>query len=86
MPCLQKCFQAKINKKSNRGLATFDKINYFPISFIESLHLGSVAEKESKSEMKQSLSVLEKKVIKKLVRSVNIIQAIEEDGAQDQVD
>ena len=36
--------------------------------------------------MKQSLSVLEKKVIKKLVRSVNIIQAIEEDGAQDQVD
>jgi hypothetical protein len=59
--------QAKQNKKSNRGLATFDKINYFPISFIESLNPGSVADRESKSEIKQSYSVLEKKVIKKLV-------------------
>ena len=25
----------KVPKKSNRGLATFDKSNYFPISFLE---------------------------------------------------
>ena len=29
------CCRPKKSKKSNRGLATFDKKNYFPISFIE---------------------------------------------------
>ena len=36
--CLKpKCLQKnKQSKRSNRGLATFDKINYFPLNFVDS--------------------------------------------------
>jgi len=46
------CFK-KPQKKSNKGLVTFDKRQYFPMSFIEQVgHGGAAAERENKLDRK----------------------------------
>jgi hypothetical protein len=66
------CFKSK-PKKSNKGLATFDKNNYFPVHFVESKH----QEAASKSCL-EFANDFDKEINKKPGK-VNIAQALEED-------
>jgi hypothetical protein len=50
-------------KKSNRGLATFDKVNYFPLSFVEG-HMQH-SDKHNKADGERQVK--------------NIVQALDEE-------
>ena len=72
MDCLT-CFKSK-PKKSNKGLATFDKKNYFPVHFVE----NNLHDPTSKKFIEFS-NDLDKKLNGKSLIKVNIAQALEED-------
>jgi hypothetical protein len=58
LSCLN-CFKKSANKKTSRYLATFDKFQYFPVTFVEMTQYGKNAldsERESKLSEKMSLS------------------------------
>lgn len=81
------CNKAKTTKKPTRSLATFDKLNYFPVQFVESIVFNKESEQESKlNERVVSLSQDKSKVIQKIIKSNNhnIAQAIDEEDPNQQ--
>lgn len=64
-------------KKSNKGLATFDKKNYFPVHFVDSHHPDPTSEM-----FKEFSNDLDKK-LKNGTTKANIAQALEEDADVD---
>ena len=69
------CFSCckKPQKRNNKGLVTFDKRQYFPLSFIEALGPAGATEREGKQDKKQ--------ILKKTVNSKGpvVVQGLDED-------
>lgn len=69
------CFSCckKPQKRNNKGLVTFDKRQYFPLSFIEAIGPAGATEREGKLDKKQ--------ILKKAVNSKGpvVVQGLDED-------
>lgn len=87
LSCLP-CSKAKASKKTNRSLATFDKLNYFPVQFVDSNAHNKDVEPESKLSERVSFSQDKSKVIQKTIKghTHNIVQAMDEEDPNQQQD